>query len=484
MAERPDGSVTDALLAVDLGTSGAKAGVIGVDGRLLSFAARGYPLVEGDGPGWFEQDARAWWSAARDAMREAVAHAADARVVGACVGGQGPSLVAVDASGEPLANAIIWMDRRTEPQRRAMADRLGGEVSPYSNIPRAMWIREHRPEVYGRTRWFLQSWDYIVFRLTGMAVASSFAGATVFPREQVDAAGCDAAKFPGELLMGQAVGRVRPEVARELGLTSDVVVAGGVNDSTATVLGAGLVRKGLALDLGGTSGGIALAWDTPLGEHGLTAWPAPTPGLFVCGGPLAAAGRAQGWLMSVAGYASDEYARVEQDAAGVAPGCDGLVFLPYLVGERTPIWDDRARGVFFGLTERHTRAHLARATFEGVAFALRHIVDTLREDGGAVDELRVTGGQAKVRLWCRIKADVMRVPVSVPTVIEGAVLGEAVLAAAGAGRAPDVVTAASRFMHEAARFEPDAATAERYDGAYGVYRELYPRLRELMHRGG
>lgn len=484
MGERPDGSVTDALLAVDLGTSGAKAGVIGVDGTLLSFAVRGYQLIEGDGPGWFEQDARAWWSAARDAMREAVAHATDARVVGACVGGQGPSLVAVDASGEPLAGAIIWMDRRTEPQRRAMSDRLGADVSPYSNIPRAMWIREHRPDVYGRTRWFLQSWDYIAFRLTGVAVASSFAGATVFPREQVDAAGCDPAKFPRELVMGDAVGRIRTEVARELGVTSDVVVAGGVNDSTATVLGAGLIRKGLALDLGGTSGGIALAWDRRLGDHGLTAWPAPTPGLFVCGGPLAAAGRAQGWLMSVTGYASDDYARVERDASGVAPGCDGLVFLPYLAGERTPIWDDGARGVFFGLTERHTRAHLARATFEGVAFALRHIVDTLRADGGVIDELRVTGGQAKVGLWCQIKADVMRVPVSVPSVTEGALLGEGVLAAAGAGRAPDVATAASRFLKEAARFEPDAANAEAYDDAYRTYRELYPRLRDLMRPAG
>lgn len=472
--------MTDALLAVDLGTSGTKAGVIGVDGSLLAFAERHYPLIEGDAPGWFEQDANAWWSAARDAMREAVAHARSARVVGACIGGQGPSVVAVDERGEPVANAIIWMDRRTEPERRAMSERLGQEVSAYSNIPRAMWLRVHRPDVYARARWFLQSWDYIDFRLTGVAVASSFAANPVFPRALLDAAELDASRFPRETVMGTPVATIRPEIARDLGLPEDVVVAGGVNDSTATVLGAGLVRKGLALDLGGTSGGVALAWDRRLGEGGLTAWPAPTPGLFVCGGPLAAAGRAQGWLMSVTGYASDDYARVERDAAAVAPGSDGLVFLPYLAGERTPIWDDQARGVFFGLTERHTRAHLARATFEGVAFALRHIVDVLREQGGVVDELRVTGGQAKVRLWSRMKADILRVPVSIPAVTEGALLGEAVLAAAGAGRAPDVATAASSFMKEAARFEPDAANAERYDAAYRTYRELYPRLRDLM----
>ena len=158
------------------------------------------------------------------------------------------------------------------------------------------------------------------------------------------------------------------------------------------------------------------------------------------------------------------------------------MFLPYLAGERTPIWDDDARGVFFGLTERHTRAHLARAVLEGVAFSLRHVADLLREQGGVIDELRVTGGQAKLALWSRIKADVLGVPVVIPRVVEGALMGEAMLAAAAAGRAPDPAAAAERFTKEAARFAPDAANAARYDAAYHVYRELYPRLRDLMPR--
>ena len=473
----------EAVLAVDLGTSGVKAGVVGLDGELLALAERPYPLIATDAPVHVEQDAELWWTSARDAMCDAVATARGTRVIGACIGGQGPSLVAVDENGQPLANAIIWMDRRTEPERQLMSGRLGMDVSPYSSVPKAMWLRTHRPDVYARTRWLLQAWDYIAFRMTGVAVASSFAGATVFPRELVAAAECDPAKFPPEHLMGDAVGTIRPDVARELGVDGDVVVAGGVNDSTATVLGGGLVRKGLALDLGGTSGGIALAWDTPLGANGLTAWAAPTPGLFVCGGPLASGGRALGWFMSAAGYASGDFAGLERDAAGVPPGADGVVFLPYLAGERTPLWDDRARAVFFGLHERHTRAHLARAVLEGVAFALRHIADTLRDGGATIEELRVTGGQAKVRIWSRIKADVVGVPVSVPTITEGAVLGEAILAAAGAGRASDLAMAATRFVKEAARFLPEATSARVYDGAYRTYRELYPRLRDLMRAG-
>jgi xylulokinase len=415
-------------------------------------------------------------------MRAATAAAAGTRIVAMCIGGQGPSLVAVDESGAPLANAIIWMDRRTEPERHAMAERLGTEVSAYSTVPKAMWLRVHRPDVYARARWFLQSWDYIAFRLTGVAVASSFAGATAFPPELIAAAQLDAGKFPPELIMGEPGGAVRPDVASSVGVPPGTIVAGGVNDATATILGGGLVRKGLALDLGGTSGGLALAHDSPLRANGLTAWPAPTRGLFVCGGPLAAAGRALPWLMSSVGYGAADYAAVERDAARVPAGADGLVFLPYLAGERTPVWDDRARGVLFGLTERHTRGHLARATLEGVALALRHIAELLREGGASISELRVTGGQSKVLLWDRIKADVLGVPVVVPAVTEGALLGEAILAASAAGRAADPASAAERFVKEAARFEPDPATKATYDRAYGIYRELYPRLRDLMQR--
>ncbi len=476
--------MAEGLLAVDIGTGRVKVGVVGLDGELIAFADRAYGLIEGGQPGWVEQDAAVWWSETRDAMRAAIAASSGTTIVGACIGGQGPSLVAVDERGEPLTHALIWMDRRAEPERQRIAARLGQDVSPYSAVPKAGWIREHLPEVYARTRWFLQSWDFIAFRLTGAAVASSFRGSPVFPPELLAAADLDPSRFPPEIVMGECGGTLRPEAARDLGLPSGIPVAGGVNDSTATVLGAGVLRKGHALDLGGTSGGLALFWDAPLRENGLTAWPAPAPGLFVCGGPLAAAGRSLPWFMSAAGYAPGEYATVEHDAAAVSAGADGLVFLPYLAGERTPVWDDRARGVLFGLSERHTRGHLARAVLEGVAFSLRHIADLLRASGGAIEELRVTGGQANVMLWNRIKADVINIPVVVPTVTEGALLGEAILAAAGAGRAQDALTASASFVRVAARLEPDPTTARAYDAAYAKYRELYPRLRDLMRGEG
>ena len=473
--------MADSLLAVDIGTGRVKVGIVSFDGELVAFTDRAYGLIDGGQPGWVEQDAAVWWSETRDAIRAAVASSRGTTIVGACIGGQGPSIVPVDERGEPVAHALIWMDRRAEPDRQRISAQLGHEVSPYSAIPKVAWIREHWPEIYTRTRWFLQSWDFIAFRLTGVAVSSSFRGAAVFPPEILRAAGLDPSRFPPEIVMGECGGALRPEVARDLGLPAGIPVAGGVNDSTATVLGAGVLKKGHALDLGGTSGGLALIWDAPLRDNGLTAWPAPAPGLFVCGGPLAAAGRSLPWFMAAAGYAPGEYATVEHDAAAIAPGAEGLVFLPYLAGERTPLWDDAARGVLFGITERHTRAHLARAVLEGVALSLRHIVDQLRASGGEIDELRVTGGQAHVMLWNRIKADVIGAPVVVPSVTEGALLGEAILAATGAGRAPDAANASASLVRIAARLEPDRGTSRIYDAAYATYRELYPRLRDLMH---
>ncbi len=461
-----------AVLAVDLGTSVVKAGVV-ADGRLVALAERDLTLERGERDGWLEQDAGAWWAQAQAAIREAVTRAADVGIVAACVGGQGPSVVAVDARGEPVAPALIWMDARAEPERAALSERLGVAVSPYSSLPRAIWLGRHTQGA----RWFVQAWDYLALRLTGVAVTSSFAGDDVFPEAQVAHADIDASCLPPAALMGAPIGPVAPEIARALGLPAGVVVAGGVNDFTAAVLGAGLDRRGLALDLGGTSGGLALAHDQRLDRDGLTAWPAPTPGLFICGGPLAAGGRSVTWLAEAAGYGGD-LARLARDAAGVPPGADGLVFLPYLSGERTPLWDESARGAFFGLTVGHGRAHLARAVLEGVAFALRHVADVLARHGARIGELRVGGGQARLAGWARIKAEVLGVPVVVPRVVEMSVLGEAMLAARAVPAARDA--AGTRGAADVAeRIEPTREGAEAYARAYATYRELYPRLRGL-----
>ncbi|HUG30701.1 MAG TPA: FGGY-family carbohydrate kinase, partial [Candidatus Limnocylindria bacterium] len=367
---------------------------------------------------------------------------------------------------------------------------IGGEVSAYSNVPKVLLLLDRHPELRQRARWFLQAWDYVAFRMTGSVVSSTYRGAVVFPPELVTAAGLDPTTFPREIVMGDVGGTLRAEVARDLGLDPGIPVAGGVNDASATILGTGIVRKGLAIDYGGTSGGLGLAWDTPIKVAGTSTWPAPAPGLYICGGALAAAGRSFIWLLETFRYADRGQAEygpagavgAEEalaDAARVPAGADGLVFVPYLAGERTPYWDEHASGTLHGIRAEHGREHIARAVLEGVAYSLRHIAELLRDAGAEISELRVSGGQAKSPLWSRIKADVLGVPVAVPGALEGALLGGAMLAAIGAGRVSGPVDAADRFVRIAERIEPDLADAGVYAERYATYREIYPRLQGL-----
>lgn len=488
----------EGVLAVDLGTTRVKAAVVALDGRIVASAEGGYPVFTEGERGRAEQDAGVWWEAAREAMRTAVGRArilaaeegSEMRVVAACVCGQGPSIVATDEGGVPLASAILWMDQRSEPERRRLAESVGAEVSAYSNVPKVLLLLARHPELRRRARWFLQAWDYIAFRMTGSAVASTYRGAVVFPPELVAAAGLDPRTFPREIVMGEVGGTLSADVARDLGLDPGIPVAGGVNDASATILGTGIVRKGLAIDYGGTSGGLGLAWDEPIAVAGTSTWPAPAPGLYICGGALAAAGRSFIWLLETfryadrgraafgpAGAAGAEEALAE--AARVPAGADGLVFVPYLAGERTPYWDEHASGTLHGIRAEHGREHVARAVLEGVAYSLRHIAELLRGAGAEISELRVSGGQARGPVWNRIKADVLGVPVAVPSALEGAVLGGAMLAAIGAGRVSGPVDAADRFVRIGERILPDPANAALYAERYATYREIYPRLKGL-----
>lgn len=467
------------LLAVDLGTSKAKAGLFDLDGNLLRFAEREYGLLQGVAPGWVEQDPEQWWQATCEALRALRPGESGLRVLGLAIGGQGPSVVAVDAAGRPLAHALIWMDARAEPERRWLSERLGEEVSPFSCLPKVLWLKRHRPDVYHQARWFLQAWDYLAYRLTGSAVSSTFAGGSVFPDDLVAAGELDRARLPPQIAWGEVGGYLRPTVAEALGLPPGLPVAGGVNDATASMLGAAILTRGRAIDTGGTSGGFGLCWDERLVGEGIVSWPMPWPGLYYCGGAMAAAGQSLDWFLATFGYARSDLETVLRRAAGVPPGAEGLVFLPYLAGERAPLWDPEARGLLFGLTLRHTRDHCARAVLEGVAFSLRHVADVVLTAGGQVEELRVCGGQARSRLWNQIKADVTGFRVAVPRVTEVALLGVAVLAGVAAGCFADLVQGAERLVHLDHYLEPDPERHSIYDAVYDVYRQLYPAVRPL-----
>jgi xylulokinase len=462
------GARVPAVLGLDLGTSEAKAALVTLDGRLIGLGRGSYPTDVG-ADGRAEQDPRDWWAAVAGAVAPLAGVIAEAEVLAVCCVGQGPTLVAVDARGEPVRPAVTWQDRRAG---------AGG----YGLLPRMEWLARVDPVGSARARWLLASWDAVGLWLTGEAAVTVQAHEAALPAEALMAAGVRPAAVPAALAFGSRLGSLRPDVAGLLGLPPGTPVIAGVNDGTASMLGAGLLHAGDAVDTGGTSGGIGIYADRPVELQGAFLAPAPLPGRWVVGGAMAALGASVDWVRSA--LLGDRWTPDELfgAATGVAAGADGLVFLPYLAGERAPVFDDRARGVLFGLTLAHGPEHVARAALEGAAFALRHVAEPLAAAGAPVRELRLAGRPSPGDLWARIKADVLGVPVAIPTVGETAVMGAAILAAAGVRAVPSLEAGVVAMTSAARRLEPDPTVHARYDALFSVYAGLYPALRPMFHR--
>ena len=455
-----------AVLGLDIGTTEAKAALVGLDGRLLGLGRAAYPMDTGPG-GRAEQDPRDWWSAVAGAVR--AIDGGGAEVLAICGVSQGPTLVAVDAVGEPVRPAITWQDRRA-----------GG--SGFGLLPKMAWLAREDPEAAARATWLLPAWDALGLWLTGVAASSLQGHETVPGAGELAGAGVRASQVPAARPFGSRLGVLSAAAAEALGLRAGIPVVSGVNDGAASMLGAGLRAVGDAVDTGGTSGGIAIYADhqVTLPVAGLYQAPAPLPGRWAVGGAMATLGASVGWLRSA--VLGDRWSADElfAEAALVQAGSDGLIFLPYLAGERAPIFDEDARGAFVGLTLAHGRAHLFRAGLEGAAFAMRHVAEPLALAGAPAHELRLAGRPSPGDLWARIKADVLGVPAIIPAVGETAVLGAAIIAAAGVGAMPDLEAGVASMAPIARRLEPDPATRAAYDDAFGVYRALHPALRPLQ----
>jgi xylulokinase len=399
-----------------------------------------------------------------------------------CVEGQGPSVVMVDEQGTPLHNAILWMDTRPREQSQELADRLGHPVSPFAHLPMAMWLKQNRPVAYREARWFLAVWDYVAFRLCGRASTSALAYFRPFPLEQLEAAGLPEGLFAPSVQAGQPIAGLSSSAAQETGLPVGLPVVAGTHDGIATFVGAGLMEPGLAADVNGTSGGLALCWNGCIQKPGVFSESWIRPGEYIVGGAMASLGRCVDWARDTIMGSSVSRERFDQEASRAPVGSGGLIFLPYLAGERAPIWDPQARGVFFGLTLNHRREHLARAVLESVAYALRHVADEVVEAGARIDQLRVCGGQALSGVWNQIKADVTGLPVAVPQVCEAALMGAAVFAGVGAGLLPDITAGASQMVRIDGVLEPHPDHHVRYTELHRVYKRLYPDLRDAFHQ--
>jgi xylulokinase len=467
------------VLALDLGTSAAKAGVVSLDGRLRGDARAPYPLLLDGEPGRAEQDPDAWWSALCQAAAIALAQAAaegPLQPVAVCCVGQGPTLVPTGTDGRAVGPAVTWLDRRSGAETEMVAAALGRHGWSVTLLGSARRLASASAETASRAAWFLSAWDHIGLRLTGVAAAALHDPADTVSEDDARRAGLDARSAPPGVHAGSILGGLLPGAAVELGLPSGLPVVAGVNDAIATFLGAGLTAAGQAIDTGGTSGGFGLYVATPVPVPSLWTGAAPLPGLWYVGGAMAGTGKALEWFVADALGGVVPLATLLDEAAPIPAGSGGLVFLPYLAGERWPLHDPSARGAFVGLTLHTGRGHLARAVLEAAAFAIRHVARPVGDAGLPFTELRVTGGTAASRLWNGIKADVLGVEVAVPEVTEASLVGAAILAAVGVGAHRDLRAGIEAMVRVAERITPNPDAVAAYDQVFGVYEELHARL--------
>jgi xylulokinase len=473
---------TPALLAIDLGTTLAKAGLVGLDGRLLALARATYPLTTDGGTGAAEQDPSDWWAAIRAMTAELLALAGPVSIGAIGLDGQGPTLVAAGADGQPIGPALTWLDTRAAAEEAELAAGTGEAGWVLGILPRALWAERHRPAVAAAARWYLASWEWVGFRLTGVAAETTLPGQVHPDRAAVARTGLATDRIPARIPASTVLGPLQVGPAAELGLEPGTPVVAGMADAHASFLGAGLLEPGDAIDTGGTSGGFAVYTDRPVELPDVFGAAAPIPGRWFLGGAMNATGKALDWLREDVLHDTVTTDDLLAEAAAVRPGADGLVFLPYLAGERSPIWDAAARGAFVGLTLRHRRAHLARAVIEAADLALRHVAAPIVAAGIPVRELRVSGGLARDADWNRVKADVTGFPVAVPAIVETAMVGSAIVAGTGIGAFPDFAAGCRTIVRIEDRFAPDPAHRAVYDTLYSAYVELYPALRPSFRR--
>jgi xylulokinase len=483
----------DVLLTVDVGTSGARSSAFDLDGHRLLEVRRAYPTVV-PREGWAEQDARAWRARSLAAVRDAVAslpRGTRVRAIG--LTGQCPTVVGVDARGEPTGPGLIYRDNRAAEEAAEMRERFGAAAihARTGHLPAAfhvgakvLWLRRHRPAVFAATTRFLQPRDLVLRALTGVeATDGSHAAATLFfdirsrgwARDLLAAWDLDPSIFPPVLGSWEVVGDVIPALARRLGLPQGVPVILGGADSQACALGAGVVAPGAVSEMAGSSTCLNAVVEAPLSALLVTHYPHVIPGPYTTETGINTTGLAIEWVARLL-YGGRtgrprpaDWARLDREAAAARPGSGGLLALAVLGdGERT---DPSLRGALAGLSLRHGRADLARAMLEGVACEIREQLELVGDAGARVEQLRVSGGDARLSTWNRIKADVTCLPVlAVPG--DAAVTGVAMLAGIGAGVYRDVAEAVARCVRVDPAVEPDPATRDVYDALYGGYREL------------
>jgi xylulokinase len=493
------------LLGIDIGTGGTRAVLIDETGRVIGSATAEHQPISAPHRGWAEQAPDDWWAAACKAVPQCLANAKATvdEVESVGLTGQMHGLVMLDADGKVLRPALIWCDQRTEEECREITEKIGakGLIELTANpaltgftLPKIWWVQKHEPEIWKRVKKIMLPKDYVRFRLTGAhAIDVADASGTLildvvnrrWSKEMMAASNLSEEMLPKVLESQEISGKISEAGAKASGLKAGIPVVAGAGDQAAGAVGMGIVRPGAVSATIGTSGVVFAATASPeFDPKGrIHTFCHAAPKRWHVMGVTQAAGFSLRWFRDQFGAGGDSsrdpYDRLMDEASHAPAGSDGVLWAPYLMGERTPHLDPNARGALVGLSSTHTRAHVVRAILEGVAYSLRDTLTIFADLKLPTESIRLGGGGARGGLWRQIQADVYGMPVDIVEAEQGPAYGAALLAGVGVGVWSSVDEACDTAVRVATRVQPNSASAAVMNKQYAAYRTLYPALREI-----
>ena len=487
------------LLGIDIGTSACKVALFSDDGKVVAQENHEYNVFYPQ-HGWAEQNPYDWWDGVCVALKTLldINSINPKDIVGIGIDGQSWSAIPISEDGECLHNTPIWMDTRALEVCKELDAKIGEErifeicgnpLQPAYTLPKILWYKKHLPDVYDKADKILQSNSYIVFKLTGAVTQdiSQAYGLHCFDirNGKWDYALCKEMGIKSSLLpeiypCHAIVGKVTQLAARETGLCEGIPVVAGGLDAACGTLGAGVIRSGETQEQGGQAGGFSICTDSYSADPRLILSYHVVPDRWLLQGGTVGGGGVMKWLAAQL-WQGSSYDELGHAASSIPTGSDGVVFLPYMAGERSPIWDPDAKGVYYGLDYAKTHGHIIRASLEGTAFALRHNLEVAEQAGAKVKRLRAMGGAANSKIWTQIKADITGKAIDVPYSDTATTLGAAILAGVATGVYASFEEAVARTVKITRSHEPNCDNAQVYKENYDTYLKLYERLKPIMH---
>ncbi len=493
------------LLGIDIGTSSCKVAAFTRFGEVVAQSTQAYRVFYPHA-GYAEQDPLEWWLSVCKAIRCVLSKGIQpGDICGIGIDGQSWSAIAIDAQGNPLCNTPIWMDTRAS----SICDRLnhqfpdlfktsGNPFQPSYTMPKVLWYKENCPNVYRNVAYILQSNSFIAYRLTnvicqdfsqGYGWACFDVANLCWDRDLCREMGVRSELLPTLVPCHQVIGGVTKEAAELTGLKEGTPVVAGGLDAACGTLGVGVIEPGQTQEQGGQAGGMSICMDRPYADERLILSPHVVPNRWLLQGGTVGGSGCLRWFEQEFGAAEREYARqngissfeqLSAEAATIAPGSDGLIFLPYMSGERSPLWDPQAKGVFFHVDFSKTRAHFARAIMEGVGYSLLHNLEIAAAAGADVGDMYSMGGASNSLIWTQLKADITGKRILVPSADTATALGAAILAGVGTGVYESFSAAVEQTVKIQREHLPNPSLQAVYAQRYHTYRALYPSLSVLM----